>query len=877
MGLVKIPGDTFIKVEPMAIMPDGAWAPPATTERFIWSAFMPTVTVTTPDDLDQAAFQALVATATGIPADAFRLQTQNGVDFQLHIAGRGGAPKRAKAKATPPAKRQKRNATPVAAVEPDYVVTIAAAPLVAAVPAPALPGGTAVNPDVNPPVAGANPGDPATTNPPVEAAGSAVDTPGGLIAGVQTFIQNAMLALKADIAATMKDNRNDILSTVQAELAASQGGPNPQGLAAAVGHQPASAVNRATSAAATVEPAPPIHVVTITGGPGGGKSTALHPIAQLLRETGEVEVVTVTEEPTDLFRSIGGSPTDPVRARLVQKLLLRRTLAAHKAALEAAAIPNRDNLPVIILKDRGPLDGKAFCTRAEWSNCLRSERVDDTTLLDEAGLILHFRSTATDRPELYDYGPGSSNPERHTTLPDAFTADAKLYQVYTDAAVRHTVTNIGHTMDDKIHFGLNMICQFVNIEPPLIYPHRAETEGYPGLGRRVPLPLRRSPQNLGPAGSDTAAAAAAAAGPNLVQMGPADATTAAAAATATGPDMAPMDDDFRERLRELLAAGATSASLRQHFEGTAVPLGSEGDSATLATLARWGARDGAGAPPPGFANPPLVGYGGRLPTITIPVLDGEAPMLLIGLFTETATSGSDAALGLRPLALPANDQEEIVPGVYRKAKKTYADLEQPADAMAYRRAADYLHKYAVFHQYFTPQEADDHLYYVDTICRYMLGSGPTAVGIQPFEAVRAFDDTFRRQQHAKTLALGFRDDAVKAVTHHFILPATSRLTQPAPPPATSATAGVTKRTATTTVTTNMSLEEKRKLLRTDWATMTHYEKTQLVSNKMVTEKPGDTPTRICFGFNITKCSGQCTYAHACGLCGKFGHTMSECA
>jgi hypothetical protein len=88
---------------------------------------------------------------------------------------------------------------------------------------------------------------------------------------------------------------------------------------------------------------------------------------------------------------------------------------------------------------------------------------------------------------------------------------------------------------------------------------------------------------------------------------------------------------------------------------------------------------------------------------------------------------------------------------------------------------------------------------------------------------------------------------------------------------------VTKRTATTTVTTNMSLEEKRKLIRTDWATLTHYEKTQLVSNKAVTEKPGDTPTRICFTFNIGKCSGPCNYAHACGLCGKFGHTMSECA
>jgi hypothetical protein len=117
----------------------------------------------------------------------------------------------------------------VAVVEPDYVVTIAAAPLVAAVPALALPAASAVNSDVNPPAAAANPGNPATADPPVEAAAQPVNPPIDVMARVKTFFDNAMLTLKTDLAATMKDNRNDLITAVQAELAANQGAPNRQG------------------------------------------------------------------------------------------------------------------------------------------------------------------------------------------------------------------------------------------------------------------------------------------------------------------------------------------------------------------------------------------------------------------------------------------------------------------------------------------------------------------------------------------------------------------------------------------------------------------------------------------------------------------------
>jgi hypothetical protein len=153
--------------------------------------------------------------------------------------------------------------------------------------------------------------------------------------------------------------------------------------------------------------------VVFTGPPAGGKSTALREICARFTAAG-FHVYIVPENATTIFKNIGGFDpewVDQPEQIVVQKILFEVQLAHEEATKDFARL--RPMEPALILLDRGLQDGSGFCTSTQWTDILQVVGTTKAVILDRYDMVLDLQSVATfGAGELYDFGVGSSNPER---------------------------------------------------------------------------------------------------------------------------------------------------------------------------------------------------------------------------------------------------------------------------------------------------------------------------------------------------------------------------------------------------------------------------------------------------------------------------------
>mmetsp|Transcript_89820 Transcript_89820/g.187753 ORF Transcript_89820/g.187753 Transcript_89820/m.187753 type:complete len:473 (+) Transcript_89820:65-1483(+) len=180
----------------------------------------------------------------------------------------------------------------------------------------------------------------------------------------------------------------------------------------------------------TESPAQSVVRIILTGGPGGGKSSALATLRDHLSKTG-YQVIVVPENSTTLLNNSGGYDAawhGTERHVMMQTLFLRFQLYQEEIY---NSWPNlRPERPHIILQDRGCLDGRLFCTEEQWEKVLTNVGIKEEDLLHRYDLIIHMTSAASGLEEAYDYGPGSSNPARYHTPEQARVADELAQKTY---------------------------------------------------------------------------------------------------------------------------------------------------------------------------------------------------------------------------------------------------------------------------------------------------------------------------------------------------------------------------------------------------------------------------------------------------------------
>ena len=207
-----------------------------------------------------------------------------------------------------------------------------------------------------------------------------------------------------------------------------------------------------------------VYKVVLTGGPCGGKSTALAMIQERLESIG-VAVVCVPEAATVLFT--GGVKLDVLKADPVgfQVTLLAMQMANEDTFVELAGRQARANgKPAVVICDRGCMDSKAYVDGASWGKVMEGlGGFNETRLRDRRyDAVVHLVTAADGAEEFYTT---ENNAARTETAEQARGLDKKVMSCWVGHPNLVICDNSG-TFQQKISSAVDAIFKVVGSPPP---------------------------------------------------------------------------------------------------------------------------------------------------------------------------------------------------------------------------------------------------------------------------------------------------------------------------------------------------------------------------------------------------------------------------
>lgn len=187
-----------------------------------------------------------------------------------------------------------------------------------------------------------------------------------------------------------------------------------------------SSVEKASRAGTPLsDPVAPVYRVVLSGGPCGGKTTAMAEIAERLRSRG-FGVYVVPEAATLLFTG-GCTFVDQTAAQVsvFQASLLRTQMALEDNFYRIASAASR---PSVLLCDRGAMDGRAYMSPDQWEAMLGENGWDPVTLRDgRYDLVIHMVTAADGALAFYQL---ENNATRSETPAMACELDTKTQEAW---------------------------------------------------------------------------------------------------------------------------------------------------------------------------------------------------------------------------------------------------------------------------------------------------------------------------------------------------------------------------------------------------------------------------------------------------------------
>lgn len=165
--------------------------------------------------------------------------------------------------------------------------------------------------------------------------------------------------------------------------------------------------------------------IVLTGGPGGGKSTALKFLEHELAKR-DIETMTVKETASHLMRR--GMNEETLGRLAYNRLIFLTQYEKEKKVREIAEKMDVDN--VVIIYDRGLLDNRAYVTEEEYAGFAAEFGLDEETIRNSYDAVFHL-ATAADGAESF-YG-NDNNSFRKENPDEAITLDRELLAVWTGA------------------------------------------------------------------------------------------------------------------------------------------------------------------------------------------------------------------------------------------------------------------------------------------------------------------------------------------------------------------------------------------------------------------------------------------------------------
>jgi CYTH domain-containing protein/transcriptional regulator with XRE-family HTH domain len=164
--------------------------------------------------------------------------------------------------------------------------------------------------------------------------------------------------------------------------------------------------------------------IVLTGGPCAGKTTAQSWIQNEFSKKG-YQVIFINEAATDIINS--GLDMDSFTLNKdFQKTILKYQLEREQIVYEACK--SLKNNKILIVCDRGTLDGKTYMSNIEYRQLLEECHTNEIELRDSYDAIFHLVSAAKGASEYYTL---ENNKARRETLDKAIIADEKIISAYT--------------------------------------------------------------------------------------------------------------------------------------------------------------------------------------------------------------------------------------------------------------------------------------------------------------------------------------------------------------------------------------------------------------------------------------------------------------
>lgn len=160
----------------------------------------------------------------------------------------------------------------------------------------------------------------------------------------------------------------------------------------------------------------------LTGGPCGGKSTAINKIYQDLSERG-YKVLIVPETATELINS--GITVNFVGSVRFQEILFYKQLKKEELYRQVASELKNDK--VVILYDRGLVDGRAYMTQNVYESILKKFNTNEAEIKARYDGIFHLVTAADGKEEFYTT---KNNMARTETLEEARNLDKKCIEAW---------------------------------------------------------------------------------------------------------------------------------------------------------------------------------------------------------------------------------------------------------------------------------------------------------------------------------------------------------------------------------------------------------------------------------------------------------------
>lgn len=206
----------------------------------------------------------------------------------------------------------------------------------------------------------------------------------------------------------------------------------------------------------------PFRHIVLTGGPGGGKTTALPYLRAALSRRGW-QVFTVAEAATIV---LGGGADEFARSGEAHQVVavqaavlsVQRSLRTHFTELAHTA----GKAKTVIVYDRAELDGAAYVPEAEFDRLLTEAGTDRGTVLDSYDAVIHLVTAADGASNEYST---DGHAARHENARRAVALDAGVRDAWSGHRSHHIVGNGPGGFPAKLTQLVNVVCAVLDDTP----------------------------------------------------------------------------------------------------------------------------------------------------------------------------------------------------------------------------------------------------------------------------------------------------------------------------------------------------------------------------------------------------------------------------